>query len=272
MIKEGNLEDIARQIRGELVKISNKANTPHLGSSLSCVDILVAAYWSVLNLEPENPEDPNRDRLVFSKGHAATTLYLVLNLKGILSDAALESYAKSGGLLPEHPVYGSSPGIEATSGSLGHGLPLGLGIALSSRINKKNYRVYVVMSDGECNEGSVWEAAMLAPSQQLDNLVVIVDSNQWQATGRTEEITGKSSLKDKFEAFGWSGYEVDGHDVNTLSEVLQKIPDGSGKPVAVIANTIKGKGVSFMEDDNNWHYRIPTDEEVEKALKEIGVT
>ena len=271
MINKGNLEDIARRIRGGLVKISNKANTPHLGSSLSCVDILVAAYWGVLHIDPNKPEDPNRDRLVFSKGHAATTLYLALNLKGILSDATLETYAKSGGLLPEHPVYGSSPGIEATSGSVGHGLPIGLGIALSARINKKNYRVYVVMSDGECNEGSVWEAAMLAPSQNLDNLVVIVDSNHWQATGRTEEITGKSSLKDKFEAFGWSGYEIDGHDLNALVAVLQKIPDGSGKPVAVIANTIKGKGVSFMEDDNNWHYRIPTDEEVKKALQEIGL-
>ena len=184
----------------------------------------------------------------------------------------MATYAKSGGLLPEHPVYKSAPGIEATSGSLGHGLPLGLGIAVSARIHKTDYRVYVVMSDGESNEGSVWEAAMLAPAQQLDNLVVIVDANQWQATGRSEDITGDSSLKEKFEAFGWSSCDIDGHDVYALAEVLRKVPDGSGKPVAVIAHTIKGKGVSFMEDDNNWHYRIPNKEEVKQALKEMGLT
>ena len=142
---------------------------------------------------------------------------------------------------------------------------------MSSRIHKTDYRVYVVMSDGESNEGSVWEAAMLAPAQQLDNLVVIVDANQWQATGRSEDITGDSSLKEKFEAFGWSSCDIDGHDVYALAEVLQKVPDGSGKPVAIIAHTIKGKGVSFMEDDNNWHYRIPNKEEVKQALKEMGL-
>jgi transketolase len=193
-------------------------------------------------------------------------------MKGFISDETLATYAKSGGLLPEHPVYRSAPGIEATSGSLGHGLPLGLGIAVAARIHKIDYRVYVVMSDGETNEGTVWEAAMLAPAQDLDNLAVIVDCNQWQATGRSRDITGISSLKDKFEAFGWSSCDIDGHDVNALVEVLQKVPDGSGKPVAIIAHTIKGKGVSFMEDDNNWHYRIPNEKEVKKALQEIGLS
>ena len=272
MNESNNLEDIALRIRGELVKISNQANTPHLGSSLSCVEILVAAYWGAMNIDSTKPNSPDRDRLIFSKGHAATTLYLALNMKGFISDETLATYAKSGGLLPEHPVYKSAPGIEATSGSLGHGLPLGLGIAVSARIHKTDYRVYVVMSDGESNEGSVWEAAMLAPAQQLDNLVVIVDANQWQATGRSEDITGDSSLKEKFEACGWSSCDIDGHDVYALAEVLRKVPDGSGKPVAVIAHTIKGKGVSFMEDDNNWHYRIPNKEEVKQALKEMGLT
>jgi transketolase len=269
--KSDNLEHTARHIRGELVKISNKANTPHLGSSLSCVEILVAAYWGVLNIDPQKPDAPDRDRLIFSKGHAATTLYLTLNMKGLMSNETLATYAKPGGILPEHPIYRSAPGIEATSGSLGHGLPLGLGIAVAARIHKIDYRVYVVMSDGECNEGSVWEAAMLAPAQGLENLAVIVDCNQWQATGRSKDITGISSLKGKFEAFGWSSCDIDGHDVNALVEVLQKVPDGSGKPVAVIAHTIKGKGVSFMEDDNNWHYRIPNEEEVKKALTEMGL-
>ena len=267
-----DLEYIACRIRGELVKISNKANTPHLGSSLSCVDILVAAYWSVLNINPKKPADPNRDRLIFSKGHAATTLYQVLNMRGYFSDEILESYAKPGGVLPEHPIYKSVPGIEATSGSLGHGLPIGLGMALATKIKKNSYKVYVLMSDGECNEGSVWEAAMLAPALNLENLVLVVDFNRWQATGRSQEITAISSLKDKFEAFGWSSYDVDGHDINALINVLKNVPDGSGSPVAVIAHTIKGKGISFMEDDNNWHYRIPNEEEVKASLIELGLS
>ena len=267
-----DLEYISRLIRGKLVKISNKARTPHLGSSLSCVDILVAAYWSVLNINSKKPADPNRDRLIFSKGHAATTLYQVLNMRGYFSDDILESYAKPGGVLPEHPIYKSVPGIEATSGSLGHGLPIGLGMALDAKINKNSYRVYVLMSDGECNEGSVWEAAMLAPALNLENLVLVVDFNRWQATGRSQEITGISPLKDKFEAFGWSSYDVDGHDINALINVLKNIPDGSGSPVAVVAHTVKGKGISFMEDDNNWHYRIPNEEEVKASLMELGLS
>ena len=266
-----DLEYISRLIRGKLVKISNKARTPHLGSSLSCVDILVAAYWSVLNINSKKPADPNRDRLIFSKGHAATTLYQVLNMRGYFSDEILESYAKPGGVLPEHPIYKSVPGIEATSGSLGHGLPIGLGMALAAKIKKNSYKVYVLMSDGECNEGSVWEAAMLAPALNLENLVLVVDFNRWQATGRSQEITGISPLKDKFEAFGWSSYDVDGHDINALINVLKNIPDGSGSPVAVVAHTVKGKGISFMEDDNNWHYRIPNEEEVKASLMELGL-
>ena len=266
-----DLEYIAPLIRGKLVKISNKAHTPHLGSSLSCVDILVAAYWSVLNINPKKPADPNRDRLIFSKGHAATALYLVLNMRGFFPDDILKTYAKPGGILPEHPVYKSAPGIEVTSGSLGHGLSLGLGMALAAKINKNNYRVYVLMSDGECNEGSVWEAAMLAPAHNLDNLVAVVDFNSWQATGRSQEVTSISPLKDKFEAFGWSSFDVDGHDINALEGVLEKVPNSSGRPVAVIAHTVKGKGISFMEDDNNWHYRIPNEQEVKAALMELGL-
>lgn len=272
MPKSTDLEYTARLIRGELVKISNQAHTPHLGSSLSCVDILVAAYWGVLNINPKNPTDPNRDRLILSKGHAATSLYLVLNKRGFISDEILDTYAKPGGILPEHPVHKSAPGIEVTSGSLGHGLSMGLGMALAAKLQKKDYRVFVVMSDGECNEGSVWEAAMLAPAHNPDNLVAIVDFNRWQATGRSEEITYLSPLKDKFEAFGWSSCDVDGHNINAMVDVLKNVPNGSGKPVAVIAHTIKGKGISFMEDDNNWHYRIPNKNEVKAALDELGVS
>ena len=264
-----NLDSIARTVRGDLVKLSNSARTPHLGSSLSCVDILVVLYWNVLNLTPEKPDVIDRDRFILSKGHAATTLYAVLNRRGYISDDVLKSYAVPGGVLPEHPIYKLSLGIEATSGSLGHGLSLGLGMALSAKINSLSYRVYILLSDGECNEGSVWEAALMAPAQGLDNLVAIVDFNKWQATGRSEEITALKPLAEKFESFGWSSYEINGHQADEISNILNKVPDGSGKPVAVIAHTVKGKGISFMEDDNNWHYRIPDDKEVLDAIKEL---
>ena len=265
------LEVIARKIRSELVKISHKTHTAHLGSSLSCVDILVALYWGVLLTDSKKPTDINRDRFILSKGHAATTLYVTLNMRGFISNVTLDSFGEPGCLLAEHPIYRPSIGIEATSGSLGHGLSLGLGMALSARIKKLPFRVYVLMSDGECNEGSVWEAAMLAPAHKLQNLVTIVDYNRWQATGRSEEISSLFSLKEKFQSCGWNSYEVDGHDIKSLIDLLSNIPDGLGKPVAIIANTIKGKGISFMEDDNNWHYRIPNNDHVKSALKELNL-
>lgn len=263
------LESIARRIRGEIIRISHNTGTPHLGSSLSCVDIMVAAYWGALSVDPKTPYDLNRDRLIFSKGHAATALYVVLNNRGFISDDCLSAYAEDGADLPEHPSPGCAPGIEVASGSLGHGLSLGLGMALAGKIQHRRYRVYVVMGDGECNEGSVWEAAMFAPRHTLENLVAIIDFNRWQATGRSEEVMALSPLREKWEAFGWSAYETDGHDVGALIRLLSNIPDGTGKPVAIVAHTVKGKGVSFMEDDNNWHYRIPNDEEVKTALREL---
>jgi len=260
---------ISNRIRCKLVKMSNVAKTPHLGSSLSCVDILVAAYWSAMNINSEKPTDPERDRLILSKGHAATALYISLAYKGFFSENILDTYAKHGSRLEEHPAPNCVPGIEAAAGSLGHGLPIGLGMALAGKIQKKDYKVFVVMSDGECNEGSVWEAAMFAPAKKLDNVIAIIDFNKWQATGRSCETMALQPLKQKWEAFGWSTYEIDGHNLEELVETLKNTPDGSGKPVAIIANTVKGKGVSFMEDDNNWHYRIPTDKEVEIARKEL---
>lgn len=265
------LESIARCIRGMVVEMSHKAGTSHLGSSLSCVDLLVAAYWGALDIDPQNPGDPSRDRFILSKGHAATALYATLAYRGFFSIDLLDSYAKPGACLLEHPVYGSAPGIEATTGSLGHGLSLSLGMALAGRIQGRFYRVIVVMSDGECEEGSVWEAALLAPVHKLDNVAIIIDYNKWQATGRSNDIMALDPLKQKWEAFGWSAYEVDGHDLAALTGVLQNVPDGSGKPVAIVAHTVKGKGVSFMEDDNNWHYRIPNLDELNRAKRELGL-
>lgn len=267
----GELEAIARHIRGKLVEISHKSRTPHLGSSLSCVDILVAAYWAVLAIDPQNPDDPDRDRLILSKGHAAPALYLALAYRGFFPSELLDTYAQPGSRLEEHPGPGCVPGVEVATGSLGHGLSLGLGMAIAGRIQGRSYRVFVVMSDGECNEGSVWEAAMFAPVHRLDNVVAIVDFNRWQATGRSCEIMALRPLRQKWESFGWSAYEVDGHDLNALVDALRNVPDGSNKPVAIVAHTVKGKGVSFMEDDNNWHYRIPDADEVRAAQQELGL-
>jgi transketolase len=265
------LEALARRIRGKLVELSHHARTPHLGSALSCVDILVAAYWGVVNINPRNPKDPNRDRFILSKGHAATTLYAVLAYRGFFPIELLDTYAKSGGCFAEHPIYDCAPGVEATTGSLGHGLSLGIGMAFAARIQGHGYRVFVVVSDGECNEGALWEAALFAPAHKLDNVAVIIDYNKWQATGRSNEVMALSPLRQKWETFGWSAYEVDGHDLGALTKILVKVPDGSGKPVAIIAHTVKGKGISFMEDDNNWHYRIPSQDELKKAKVELGL-
>ena len=263
------LDGIARRIRGALVQMCHKAGAPHLGSSLSCVDILVVAYWAALGIDPRSPDDPERDRFILSKGHAAPALYATLAHRGFFPIELLDSYAEPGGCLPQQPSPGGVPGVEAATGSLGHGLSLGLGMALAGRIQGRSYRVFVVMSDGECNEGSVWESAMMAPAQGLDNVITIIDYNKWQATGRSDEVLALGPLRQKWEAFGWSAHEVDGHDLSSLVEVLRNVPDGTGMPVAIVAHTTKGKGVSFMENDNNWHYRVPTADEVIAAHQEL---
>ena len=264
------LDRIARRLRVRLVEMSHDAGTPHLASSLSCADIVTAAYWGVLGIDPEQPLDPARDRFILSKGHAATTLYAALAFRGFFPEAWLrDEYNVDGGRLAEHPGPGCAPGVEVATGSLGHGLSIGLGMALAARIRGMAYRVFVVLAAGECYEGSVWEAAMFAPAQKLDNVCVIVDYNKWQATGRSNETLALAPLCEKWRAFGWDAREVDGHDLPTLVGLMRQVPNGSGRPVALIAHTVKGKGVSFMEDDNNWHYRIPTDDELSKARQEL---
>lgn len=265
-----DIREQARRIRRKSVEMSHKGRAAHLGSALSCADILATLYWGVLNIFPDAPRRPERDRFILGKGHAAAALYATLGYRGFFPVDLLKSFNADGGILPEHPAPFCVPGLEAATGSLGHGLPIGLGMALASKIGGGTQRVYVLLSDGECNEGSVWEAAMFAPAKGLDNAVAIIDYNRWQATGRSDEVLALQPLKEKWTAFGWSAYEVDGHDVEELLAVLRNCPDGSGKPVAVVARTIKGKGVSFMEDDNNWHYRIPNADETAAALKELG--
>jgi transketolase len=270
-VAAADLQAISRRVRFKLVEMSHRAGTPHLGSALSCVDILVAAYWTILRIDPQRPDDPLRDRFILSKGHAATALYATLAGKGFFPEDWLDAFAKHRSPLAEQPSPTCAPGVELATGSLGHGLPVGTGMALAAKIQQQDYRVFVVMSDGECNEGSVWEAALFAPVHRLDNLAVVIDYNKWQATGRSNEIMALASLVKKWEAFGWNALEVDGHDLAALTQAMSSVRRGDGKPLAIIAHTVKGKGISFMEDDNNWHYRVPKAEEVEAAKKELGL-
>ncbi|MDP3746756.1 MAG: transketolase [Phenylobacterium sp.] len=262
----------AAQLRGRIIDMCHAASSAHLGSSLSCADVLTAAYWHVLKVDPAHPTDPLRDRFILSKGHAAMAIYAALAMRGFFPEAELATYNQDGGRLAEHPPANQLPGVEAATGSLGHGLPLAAGIALAGRIQGRDYRVFALLSDGENNEGSVWEAAMFAAGQRLENLCAIIDYNKWQATDRSNDVLALAPLADKWRAFGWDAVELDGHDVEALARVMQKVPNGSGKPVAIVAHTVKGKGVSFMEDDNNWHYRAPTAAEVALARAELGLS
>jgi len=270
-VSTAELKSIASRLRLRAIQMSHRAGTPHLGSALSCMDILATAYWRILNIDVAKPDDENRDRFILSKGHAASALYAALAERGFFPAALLDTFGEYDSPLAEQPAPGCAPGVELATGSLGHGLPVGVGMALAAKIKGQRYRVIVTMSDGECNEGSVWEAAMFAPRHGLEDLMVLIDYNKWQATGRSNEVMQLESLAAKWTAFGWSTYEVDGHDVDALTAHMANSPDGSGKPIAIIAHTVKGKGVSFMEDDNNWHYKVPSAEEVEKSRVELGV-
>ena len=264
------LEAVSRRLRRRILETSHAARIPHLGSCLSCVDILTALYFSTLKINPAKPTDADRDRFILSKGHGAPALFQVLAMRGFFDEALLENYGENGSLFSEHPPAPNYlPGIEAATGSLGHGLPIGAGMALSAKITNKTYKVYVVLSDGECNEGSTWEAAMFAASQKLSNLCVIIDFNKWQATGRSCEVMPLDNLSNMWKAFGWIVHEVDGHNFDQMANLINDFDSDKKQPTAIIAHTVKGKGVSFMEDDNNWHYRIPSPDEVIASKKEL---
>ena len=265
------LDQLSRQIRAEIIETSHEAEAMHLGGCLSCVDILVALYFGCMSVRPEEPNWSDRDRFILSKGHAALALYTVLAHRGFYPLEQVVTFNKDKSLFTEHPVWKNNPGVEATSGSLGHGLGIGSGMALAAKISKKPYRTFILMSDGECEEGSVWEAALFAPAHHLGNLVTIIDYNKWQACGRSNEIMNLSPLKEKFSAFGWAAYEVDGHDIGAMITLFRSILTSPEQPVAIIAHSLKGKGVSFMEDDNNWHYRVPCADDVCKAHQELGI-
>ena len=259
----------ARAVRADTVRMAHRGHTAHVASALSCVDILVALYFRALEIQPPGPIGPQDDRFILSKGHGCMSWYATLAARGYFPRSLLETYAKDGSKLAEHPSPRGVPGIDVATGSLGHGLSIGAGTALARHMDRRGGRVFVLLSDGECNEGSVWEAAMFAAGQKLDNLVAIIDYNKLQAMGRSNEITALAPLAEKWRAFGWSTREVDGHDMPALVEAFDAVPFARGRPSALVAHSVKGKGVSFMEDDLDWHYRPPDDEQLRRALAEL---
>lgn len=265
------LRGFARDIREQSLLMISRARASHVGSVFSCADILAVLYGAVLRVEPGQPTWPNRDRFVMSKGHACAGLYAALALREFFPMQRLEGFYVDGGSLLGHATHRGVPGMEVSTGSLGHGLALAVGLSAGAKRLRAPWRTYALLSDGECDEGSTWEAALLAPALKLDGLTVIVDYNKIQSLGRVEEVIDLEPFSDKWRSFGWQVREVDGHDVDALSEVLDPRPwvPEEDRPRCVIAHTVKGKGVSFMEDDLLWHYRCPQGDELEQALTEV---
>lgn len=245
-----DLRDIAREIRRRVLRMHRVG--PNVGSAMSCADILAALYFEVMDVPA--PQAPGRDRFVLSKGHAASALYATLALRGFIDEALLEGYLRDGSPLAGHPARGAIPGVEVSTGSLGHGLPIGVGLAHAAKLDGADWRTFVLMGDGECQEGSVWEGAMMAARLGLDNLVAIVDANGLQGYARTDEILPRAALRGILEAFGWAAVDADGHDPEGLARALAGPPLAAGRPTAIVAHTVKGKGVAEMEDALGWHY------------------
>jgi len=266
----GKYEKISGEIRKKIIKMNYLSQGTHIGSSLSIVDILTLLYFKILKINPKKPLQSNRDRFILSKGHAAAALYAALAQRGFFSERILNTYCQNRGKLPGHATRGSVPGVEVSTGSLGHGLSMGVGMALAGKNDKRRYRIFVLMSDGECDEGSVWEAALFAAHHKLDNLVAIIDYNKLQAFGRTNEVLNLEPLKKKWESFGWRVKEINGHNFFEIEKVLSRIPFAKNKPGIVIAHTVKGKGVSFMEDRLEWHYKNLMPADYKMALEELA--
>ncbi len=263
-------EFFAQNIRCQTLKMVHKANASHIGTCLSMADILAVLYGEILNINSGDSQWPERDRFILSKGHGAAILYATLAEKGFFPLDWLDDYSQNGSKLTGH-ISHYVPGVEVSTGSLGHGLSIGCGMALAGKRENKPYRVFVLLSDGELDEGSNWEAFLFAPHHQLDNLVAIIDYNKIQSFGTVKEVLDLEPLKAKFEAFRWSVKEIDGHDHQQITETLKQIPFNSGCPSVIIAHTIKGKGVSFMENQLLWHYKSPNAEQLSQALAEIAL-
>lgn len=264
------LKTCARQVRRDIVEMTAAAGSGHPGGSLSAVEILVSLYFSIMNHDPKNPSWEDRDRLILSKGHASPLLYSVLAEAGYFSRDLLPTFRKFGSPLQGHPDRRRLAGVEASTGSLGQGLSIGIGHALAARLNKKDYTTYVVISDGESNEGQIWEAAMMAAHHKLDNMIAVLDNNKYQLDDSTEAICDMEPVDEKWRAFKWHVQRVDGHDLEQVLKALEVAKEVKGQPAMIVADTIKGKGVSFMENNNEFHGVAPTQDELKKALEELA--
>jgi transketolase len=264
------LDNRSLELRRKIVRMLSVAKRGHIASAFSCVELVRVLYDDVMRYDAANPSWPERDRCIFSKGHGCMALYVMLSEKGFFPESELWKFCKHDGILGGHPEYGKVPGVEASTGSLGHGLPIGIGFALNARHEKAGHRVFVVLGDGECDEGSVWEAAMCASKHRLSNLVVMVDYNKQQSYGSTREVLDLEPLADKWRAFGWAVDEVDGHSVKDLQAILARVPFQTDKPTAIICHTVKGRWASLMEENPAWHHKInPTDEEIDTLMRDL---
>lgn len=264
-----SLEERSKIIRRHIVRMLAKAGSGHPGSSLSTVDLLVTLFYNKLRHNPQQPSWPERDRFVLSKGHGCPALYAVLAEMGYFSVDKLDTLRQFGSILQGHPCMKTTPGIEISGGSLGQGLSVGLGMSLAAKLDKKDYRTYVMLGDGEIEEGQVWEAAMAASHYKADNLCAIIDQNGLQIDGFIHEIMSSLPIPEKWRGFGWHVIEINGHDYNAILSAYDEAEKVKGKPTVIVAKTIKGKGVSFMENQVDWHGKAPSKDEAERALAEL---
>ena len=262
-------KDLANRVRIHSLKMANKGGGSHIGSAFSIADIIAVLYNDVLNIDPNDPFKGDRDRFILSKGHAGSAVYAVLAESGFFPTRKLATHYQDGSDLSGHISHTNVPGVELSAGSLGHGLSVGVGMAKAAMLDKKAHRIFVLLSDGECDEGSVWEAAMFSSHHKLDNLIAIIDYNKIQSLDTVANTLSLEPFKSKWESFGWNAIEVNGHDHIHLNSEFVKIPSINFKPTVCICHTTKGKGVSFMENSVLWHYRCPRGEEFEMALKEL---
>ena len=263
------LEITATKVRMGVIEGVYNAKSGHPGGSLSVADVLTYLYFAKMNVDPKNPQMPERDRLVLSKGHTAPALYSVLANRGFFPVEDLKTLRHIGSKLQGHPVMNKVPGVDMSTGSLGQGISAACGMALSGKLSNEFYKVYAILGDGEIEEGQVWEAAMFAAHNKLDNLVIFVDQNGLQIDGTVDEVAGIEPLDKKFESFGFEVFKIDGHDFNQIEDALNKAREVKGKPVAILAKTVKGKGVSFMENQVGWHGTAPNKEQYEQATAEL---
>jgi len=264
-----DLADVCSGLRLRVLDMINRAGSSHIGTAFSMIELLVVLYWQALRVDPGQPDWPDRDRFVLSKGHGCAGLYAVLAERGFFPDQWLDSYYQNGARLAGHATHSGVPGIELSTGSLGHGLSVATGMALAAQRDGRPWRSFVLLSDGECDEGSTWEPMLFAPHHRLDNLIAIVDYNKIQSLGKVTEVIDLEPFADKWRACGWAVREIDGHDLLAVSDALAAVPFRPGRPSCVVAHTVKGKGVSFMENELLWHYRSPQGDEYAAARKEL---